>query len=168
MLLQVILAPSKARKFLKIFHFIFRKTRKDRYASSGLTNVQGQEWAKLRSKLTPKTLESRTILGFFCPDLNEICDDFVDVIRRKRNSTDNILYDMEPDLKIMALEAACTLILGRRNLLQETADKDLTELSESIKHMFRVIRDSYYGECQRMKSLASISIFFLSCLESLI
>lgn len=28
----------------------YRKTRKDRYASCGLVNAQGQEWAKLRLK----------------------------------------------------------------------------------------------------------------------
>lgn len=30
-------------------------------------NAQGQEWAKLRSKLTPKTLESKRVLSVFCP-----------------------------------------------------------------------------------------------------
>jgi hypothetical protein len=39
----------------------YRKTRKDRYASCGLVNAQGLEWAKLRSKLTPKTLESKKV-----------------------------------------------------------------------------------------------------------
>lgn len=124
----------------------YRKTRKDRYASCGLVNAQGQEWAKLRSKLTPKTLESKKVLSVFCPDLNEICDDFVNVIRQKRNSTDNIMNDFEPAMKMMNLEAACTLILGRRNLLQQTTDKKLLELSEATKHIFEIFRDIYYGK----------------------
>lgn len=81
----------------------------------------------------------------FCPDLNEICDDFVNVIKQKRNSVDNILTDFEPLVKVMTLEAACTLILGRRNLLQETTDRNLHELGEATKHLFEIFRDAYYG-----------------------
>lgn len=96
--------------------------------------------------MTPKTLESKKVLSVFCPDLNEICDDFVNVIREKRNSSDNILNDFEPVMKMMNLEAACTLILGRRNLLQKTTDRNLQELSEATKHLFKIFRDIYYGK----------------------
>lgn len=106
--------------------------------------------SKLRSKLTPKTLESKKVLGIFCPDLNEICDDFVNVIKQKRNSADNILNSFEQLVRMMTLEAACTLILGRRNLLQETTDKNLFELGEATKHLFEIFRDIYYGNKVRL------------------
>jgi hypothetical protein len=68
------------------------------------------------------------------------------VIRQNRKPNDNVLNDFEPSIKIMNLEAACTLILGRRNLLQQTTDKKLQELSEATKHTFEIFRDVYYGE----------------------
>lgn len=144
---KVLEYPSKYpfRPPTEIINF-YRETRKDRYASCGLVNAQGHEWAKLRSKLTPKTLESKKVLGVFCPDLNEICDDFVNVIKQKRGSDDDILRNFEPPLRVMTLEAACTLILGRRNLTQQTTDKNIYELGEASKHLFEIFRDIYYGE----------------------
>lgn len=124
----------------------YRRTKPDRYASLGLVNEQGAQWAHLRSKLTPKTLESRRVLGLFCPDLNEICDDFVNEIRQKRNCEDNILRNFDPIAKLMTLEAACCLILGRRNSLQELNDKKMRELGDVTKKIFELIRESYFGE----------------------
>lgn len=123
----------------------YRKSRPDRYASMGLVNEQGHVWAKLRSKLTPKTLESKKVLGTFCPELNDICDDFIIVIKEKRNSDDNILENFDPYAKLMTLEAACCLILGRRNSLQDTTDRDLEELMETSKNLFSLFREAYYG-----------------------
>jgi ecdysone 20-monooxygenase len=124
----------------------YRRSRPDRYASLGLVNEQGAQWAHLRSKLTPKTLVSRRVLGLFCPDLNEICDDFVNEIKQKRNCDDNILRDFDPIAKLMTLEAACCLILGRRNSLQEINDKNLHELGEASKKAFENMAESYFGE----------------------
>lgn len=62
----------------------YRETRQDRYVSAGLTNAQGEQWAFLRAKLTPK-LQSRKSLIAFYPTLNQICDDFIDCIRKRRN-----------------------------------------------------------------------------------
>lgn len=46
---------------------------------------QGEQWHELRVKLT-SGITSRKILLAFIPSLNEICDDFVELIRRKRDA----------------------------------------------------------------------------------
>lgn len=86
------------------------------------------------------------MIFFFFKDLNEICDEFINIIRQNRNPIDNVLNDFEPIMKMMNLEAACTLILGRRNLLQRTSDTNLKDLSEATKHIFEIFRDIYFGE----------------------
>lgn len=123
----------------------YRRTRPDRYASLGLANEQGETWAKLRSKLTPKTLESPKIIANFCPDLNDICDDFIDEIRQVRSDGDNLLENFEQLLKLLTVEAGCSLILGRRNLWQGTDARNLHELNEATKNLFSIFRETYYG-----------------------
>lgn len=125
----------------------YRQSRPDRYSSVGVVNAQGPEWAHLRIKLTPKTLENRKILSEFCPDLNQICDDFVIEMKAKRNAN-NIVIGVENILKSMSVESACCLILGKRlGLLQKkTGNEDFLLLKEASKNVFKSIRDSYYGK----------------------
>lgn len=126
----------------------YRLSRPDRYGSVGLPNAQGPEWAHLRSKLTPKTLESRRVLSSFCPDLNKIVDDFIDVIRKRRDAQ-NITENVDDILKSMNVESACCMILGRRiGFLNENSEetKKFHELTTAAKNVFKGCRDSYYGE----------------------
>lgn len=126
----------------------YRLSRPDRYASVGLVNAQGQEWAHLRSKLASKLLDNRKALTEFCPDLNKICDDFIKLMKTSRNEN-NVVDGVEDVLKSMAVESACRLILGRRTgLLNGTADKDerLHELTDAAKNIFKSCRDTFYGK----------------------
>lgn len=125
----------------------YRLSRPDRYSSVGLVNSQGPEWAHLRMKLTPKTLESRKILSDFCPDLNRICDDFINQMKFKRNSK-NIVVGVENILKSMSVESACCLILGKRLgfLNEKMGNDDFLQLTEASKNVFKSFRDAYYGK----------------------
>lgn len=126
----------------------YRLSRPDRYASVGMVNAQGSEWAHLRTKLTPKTLESRKILANFSPDLNRICDEFINQLKERRNEN-NIVANVDDILKSMSVESACCLILGRRlGFLEESSEKKklFQELTVTAKNIFKSIRDAYYGE----------------------
>lgn len=128
----------------------YRQSRPDRYNSVGLVNAQGLEWAHLRTKLTPRTLESRRILSQFCPDLNQICDDFIHQMKEKRDS-DNVVENVDEILKSMSFESACCLILGRRmGFLAENFEDNESEsfkvLAAAAKNSFKSIRDAYYGK----------------------
>ncbi|CAO1416173.1 unnamed protein product [Diamesa serratosioi] len=126
----------------------YRETRQDRYVSAGLVNAQGEQWAFLRAKLTPK-LQSRKSLIAFYPTLNQICDDFIDCIRKRRNEN-NVVKDFEQISNLMSLESTCCLILGRRmgylcELNDHLKDSDFMQLSSAVKSLFKTHRDSYYG-----------------------
>lgn len=146
---RVLKAPSKYpfRPPTEIIAY-YRQSRPDRYSSVGLVNAQGPEWAHLRTKLTPKTLESRKVLAAFCPDLNKVCDDFINVLKERRNEG-NIVDNADDILKSMSLETACYLILGRRiGFLGSTLEENnkFHELALTSKKVFQSCRDAYYGE----------------------
>ena len=145
---KVLKYPSKYpfRPPTEIVSF-YRMTRPDRYSSVGMINAQGAEWAHLRMNLTPKTLESRKVLAKFCPELNEICDDFISQVKERRND-ENIAENVDDLLKSMSFESACCLILGKRmGFLSENCDtkNDFKELASVLKNMFKSFRDAYYG-----------------------
>lgn len=126
----------------------YRLSRPDRYASVGLVNAQGPEWAHLRSKLAPKLIDNRKVLAEFCPDLNQICVDFINLMKASRNEN-NVVVGVEDVLKSMAVESACRLILGRRlGLLNGTTDKNekFHELTDAAKNIFKSCRDTFYGK----------------------
>ncbi|KAL7032888.1 hypothetical protein ACKWTF_007423 [Chironomus riparius] len=127
----------------------YRQKHPERYSSLGLVNEQGPQWAKLRSKLTPKTLESKRMLSTFCPELNEICDEFINAIKQKRNAN-NVLENFDDLMKMMSLEASSSLILGRRmGYLQESGEnnENFMELGNAAKNIFAIFRDAFYGNC---------------------
>lgn len=126
----------------------YRLSRPDRYSSVGMVNAQGEEWAHLRMNLTPKTLENRSVLTKFCPDLNGICNDFISKIKERRNG-ENVAENVDDVLKSMSFESACCLILGKRmgflNESSETND-NVKELASAVKNIFKSFRDAYYGK----------------------
>lgn len=128
---------------------MYRKSRPDRYNSFGLVNEQGPSWAHLRSKLTPKTFENRKAIAEFCPDLNEIIDEFISLLKTRRNE-DNVVEGVDNALKLLSFEGACCMVLGKRvGFLNDGKSKneDLQDILTSAKKIFEGIRDSYYGEC---------------------
>lgn len=126
----------------------YRSSRPDRYSSVGMANAQGAEWAHLRNNLTPKTLENRQVLANFCPDLNEICDYFIEKIKKRRNC-DNIAENVEEVLQSMSFESVCHLILGKRfgflDDINET-NINLKKLGDAVKNIFKSFRETYYGK----------------------
>lgn len=73
---------------------VYRDSRKDLYASSGIVNAQGEHWAFLRSKLTP-SLQSRKALSSLYPALNDICDKFVRFIKLHRDENNVVNVSLE-------------------------------------------------------------------------
>lgn len=125
----------------------YRQKHPERYSSLGLVNEQGPQWAKLRSKLTPKTLENKRILSAFCPNLNDICNEFINLLKQKRNPF-NIVENFDDYMKMMSLEASSSLILGRKmGYLNETQENSyhFIELGNAAKNIFTIFRDAFYG-----------------------
>lgn len=115
--------------------------------------------------------ESRKVLSGFSSELNEICDELINVIKQKRTE-DNILHNFDEIMKMMSLEAACSLILGRRmgylsdnccDINDEGRNK-MKELGSCLKNIFQIFRDDYYGIVLKQILLkhAQINIFLLT------
>lgn len=124
---------------------MYRNSRPDRYASVGITNEQGLGWNHLRSKLTP-AITSPRVLQAFLPALNEICDDFVELLRVKRCPLTQVVTDFQDVANLMGLEAVCTLMLGRRmGFLSAQPGRDVMALAAAVKRLFVTQRDSTFG-----------------------
>lgn len=115
-----------------------------------LTNLlyicrQGETWHNLRSKLT-QNITSPRVLQAFLPALNRICDDFIDLLRQKRNPATNAVENFQNIVNLFGLEAVCTLMLGKRmGFLSETPPKNVAKLATAVKTLFITQRDSSYG-----------------------
>ncbi|XP_038119818.1 ecdysone 20-monooxygenase isoform X2 [Culex quinquefasciatus] len=124
----------------------YRRSRPDRFASTGIVNTQGEQWHELRVKLT-SGITSRKILLAFIPSLNEICDDFVELIRRKRDAN-GCVKDFQDLANTVGLEIICCLVLGRRMGFlsgDRQRNEKFGKLAEAVKSTFVYISRSYYG-----------------------
>jgi len=70
---------------------------------------QGEVWARLRKKLTPELTSPRTILCFL-PKVNQLADDFNDLISQARDSN-NVVKGFESYCNRMGLESMCIIIV---------------------------------------------------------
>ncbi|CRK99325.1 CLUMA_CG012599, isoform A [Clunio marinus] len=122
----------------------FRRSHPERYPSTGLVNMQGHEWARLRALLATKTIENRKCLKRSCPDLNEMCDDFIADMRRKRNDA-NVIYDVHDSIKTLSVDATFSLILGKRLKHFHNGKEKLEELKLCVNNIFKSFRDSTFG-----------------------
>lgn len=105
---------------------------------------QGEIWHNLRTKLTPQITSPR-VLQAFLPALNEICDDFIELLRTKRNAS-NVVENFQDVANLFGLEAACTLMLGRRmGFLSVNPPENVAKLASAVKMLFITQRDSSYG-----------------------
>jgi len=126
---------------------MYRQSRPDRYASVGIVNEQGPMWQLLRSSLT-SSITSPRILQNFLPALNAVCDDFIDLLRARRDPHSQVVPNFEELANLMGLEAVCTLMLGRRmGFLAANAKQPekISQLAAAVKQLFISQRDSYYG-----------------------
>lgn len=108
-------------------------------------------------------MENRKVLSAFCPDLNEIFDEFINLIKIKRNS-ENVVKNFEEYMQLASVEASCCLILGRKmgylnGNIEDSENLRLKELGEAARNIFSIFRDAYYGELENIyKLLLDISI----------
>ncbi|KAH8294417.1 hypothetical protein KR054_012497 [Drosophila jambulina] len=126
---------------------MYRQSRPDRYASVGIVNEQGPMWQRLRTSLT-SSITSPRILQNFLPALNEVCDDFIELLRARRDPQSLVVPNFEELANLMGLEAVCTLMLGRRMgfLAVDTKQpQKISQLAAAVKQLFISQRDSYYG-----------------------
>jgi len=123
----------------------YRMQNTDRYSSTGITNEQGPEWLKLRTKLSLKTLENRKFYAQYCSDLNEICSDFNDVIRSVRDDK-NEIKNFHENMRSMSFETNCCFVLGKRGYGSLEGSEKITKLSNANVKIMEAIRDTYYGE----------------------
>lgn len=72
--------------------------------NSIFTCRQGEQWYNLRSKLTPHITSPRIIQATL-PTLNEICDDFIAMLKWKRSS-DDIVENFQDCANLMGLEGS--------------------------------------------------------------
>ncbi|XP_035783806.1 ecdysone 20-monooxygenase-like isoform X1 [Anopheles albimanus] len=123
----------------------YRRSRPDRFGPTNLINAQGEKWHELRLKLT-SGITSRRILQSFIPSVNDICDDFVDLVRRQREE-DGTIRNFQDIANSVGLEIICCLVLGRRMgyLTTDKRNERFIRLAEAVKESFVYISQSYYG-----------------------
>ncbi|XP_031770459.1 ecdysone 20-monooxygenase isoform X2 [Galleria mellonella] len=123
---------------------VYRRSRPDRYASTGLVNEQGEKWYHLRRNLTAELTSPHTMQGFI-PELNNICDDFLNLLHSCRKP-DGTVHGFDQLTNRMGLESVCGLMLGSRlGFLERCMSDRAATLATAVKAHFRAQRDSYYG-----------------------
>ncbi|XP_050313330.1 ecdysone 20-monooxygenase [Anthonomus grandis grandis] len=123
----------------------YRRSHPERYASTGLTNEQGERWHFLRTSLTNVLTSPKTIHDFL-PEVGEIADDWCNAIKQKRNK-EGYVANLDELTGKLALEATCALVLGRRmGFLIEGEKCEAAEgLAEAVHKNFIACRDTYFG-----------------------
>ncbi|CAG9769645.1 unnamed protein product [Ceutorhynchus assimilis] len=123
----------------------FRSEHPERYASTGLTNEQGEKWHFLRTSLTTVLTSPKTIQDFL-PQMKDIADDWCHLIKQKRDE-DGFINNLEELAGRLGLEATCALVLGQRmGFLIEDQNHEVAEkLAKSVQQNFVACRDTYYG-----------------------
>lgn len=105
---------------------------------------QGDTWHNLRRSLTP-ALTSAAAMQRFLPELNQVADDFNNLLVTSRDR-EGIVHSFEELANRMGLESTCTLILGRRlGFLDKTVDPTAAKLARAIQVQFCASRDTFYG-----------------------
>ncbi|XP_047511159.1 ecdysone 20-monooxygenase isoform X2 [Pieris napi] len=123
---------------------VYRRSRPDRYASTGLVNEQGDKWHHLRRHLTSDLTSPQTMQNFI-PQLNNICDDFLILLKNCRRP-DGTVLGFDHLTNRMGLESVCGLMLGARlGFLERCMSGRAATLATAVKAHFRAQRDSYYG-----------------------
>ncbi|KAF7275216.1 hypothetical protein GWI33_012073 [Rhynchophorus ferrugineus] len=123
----------------------YRRSRPDRYASTGLTNEQGEKWHFLRTSLTTMLTSPKTIQNFL-PEMEAIADDWCHLLTKKRDKNGNI-SNLEELAGKLGLEATCALVLGRRMgfLIEDRVCPVAQRLADTVKVNFAACRDTYFG-----------------------
>ncbi|KAG5888518.1 hypothetical protein JTB14_009570 [Gonioctena quinquepunctata] len=123
----------------------YRRSRPDRYASTGLVNEQGAIWHHLRTSLTSELTSPKTISGFL-PQVLDIADDWCNLIKQQRQAGFEI-SNLEDIVGRLGLETSCALVLGRRMgfLLPGEESETARKLADTVHQHFVATRDTYFG-----------------------
>ncbi|KAJ8921623.1 hypothetical protein NQ315_010532 [Exocentrus adspersus] len=123
----------------------YRRSKPERYASTGIVNEQGENWHFLRVNLTTDITSPKTISSFL-PQVQDIADDWCCLLKQLRNH-DCEIPNLEFVVDRLGLETSCALVLGRRMgfLLQEHLSDSARQLANAIHQHFIATRDTYYG-----------------------
>lgn len=123
----------------------FKKNQKYNFIPHTQHFRQGETWHNLRSKLTTN-LTKPNVLVAMLPILNIICDEFIDLLRTKRDSKTNVVENFHDIANLFGLEAICTLMLGKRmGFLSQSPPENISKLAAAVKTLFITQRDAGYG-----------------------
>nr|QIS60147.1 cytochrome P450 314A1 [Pardosa pseudoannulata] len=125
----------------------YRQNRPEKYDSVGLANSLGDEWARLRKILMP-VFNRLNGMESFKDDINNICDDFVELIRRERDGATCVVNNLQDYLYRLALEGVYMLCLeARLGCLQGNLkpDSPASTMIHSVKLLFEAFQELYYG-----------------------
>lgn len=115
------------------------------WLSLSILGRQGETWHHLRTKLTSQITSPR-VLHAFLPTLNTICDDFIELLKAKRDPTTNMVENFQDVVNLLGLEAVCTLMMGRRmGFLSADPPENVRTLAAAVKMLFITQRDTAYG-----------------------
>lgn len=105
---------------------------------------QGETWHNLRSNLTVG-LSSAKVLNAYIPQLEATADEFVDLIRRKRDA-DGVIMNFKELINLYSMEALSGLVLDKKmGLLEPNPNMEIVELAKAVKQLFLCFRDVFYG-----------------------
>lgn len=89
----------------------------------------------------PNFLQNYNSLSSFCPELNEICDNFVNSLQQERNS-EMVVNNVDYALKSFAFENITLLVIGQHF----DENKFLFQkFCTASKNIFEAQRSSFYG-----------------------
>lgn len=111
-----------------------------------LTSVrrQGETWHTLRTNLTPG-LSSAKMMNNFLPRLEEVADEFVELIRRTRDEH-GVIRNFKKVINLFGMESLAGLMLDKRlGLLEVNPQVEIMELANAVQQTFIVFRDVFYG-----------------------
>ena len=124
---------------------VYRLSHPERYQTVGLVNAQGEEWAQIRSNIVRTSIQNRKFLSSFFPELNRICDDFVDKMKSQRND-ENVVDNVDLLLKSTSFESASCFILGKsKESFMKIGPNKFSDITNAANNIFKCMRDAYYG-----------------------
>ncbi|XP_070561094.1 probable cytochrome P450 CYP44 [Ptychodera flava] len=80
--------------------------------SIGVGNMQGKEWRRVRRSVQPFVMRPKS-LATCVPVLDEICNDFVSIIKRRRLE-DGEVPDFQNEIYKWSLESVCSVVMDTR------------------------------------------------------
>ncbi|KFM62388.1 Ecdysone 20-monooxygenase, partial [Stegodyphus mimosarum] len=125
----------------------YRLSNPDKYDSPGLANSVGEEWLRLKTLLMPVLLNDEK-LNYLHGSVNDICDDFTELLRAVRCRKTFVVNDLQDVVYRLALEAIYMMSLDcRLDCLKVDLRPDTPAFAMiySVKLLFEAFQELYYG-----------------------